>query len=92
VKALRPNPRSISRSVREKVYLTYPAKLLKEPVIYQLGHRFRVITNIRGANVSAELGLVALEIDGPESEVAAAIQWLSEIGVQVEPIEKNVIE
>jgi hypothetical protein len=92
VKALRPNARGISRNVREKVYLTYPPKLLKEPVIYQLGHKFRVITNIRGANVSAELGLVALEIDGPQSEVAAAIQWLSEIGVQVEPIEKNVIE
>jgi hypothetical protein len=92
VKALRSNPRGIGRSVREKVYLTYPPKLLKQPVIYQLGHKFRVITNIRGANVSAELGLVALEIDGPESEVAAAIRWLSEIGVQVEPIEKNVIE
>jgi hypothetical protein len=92
VKALRPNARGIGRNVREKVYLTYPAKLLKEPVIYQLGHKFRVITNIRGANISAELGLVALEIDGPESEVGAAIQWLSEIGVKVEPIEKNVIE
>jgi hypothetical protein len=92
VKALRASSRGISRNVREKVYLTYPAKLLKEPVIYQLGHKFRVITNIRGANISAELGLVALEIDGPESEVGAAIRWLCEIGVQVEPIEKNVIE
>jgi len=80
------------RTVREKVYLTYPAKLLKEPIIYQLGHRFRVVTNIRGANISAELGLVALEIDGSENEVGAAIQWLTEIGVKVEPIEKNVIE
>jgi hypothetical protein len=92
VKALRSGTRGISRNVREKVYLTYPAKLLKEPVIYQLGRKFHVVTNIRGANVSAELGLVALEIDGPQTEVAAAIQWLSEIGVQVEPIEKNVIE
>ena len=92
MKALRPSARGASRSVREKVYLTYPAKLLKEPVIYQLGHKFRVVTNIRSANISAELGLVALEIDGPENEVGAAIQWLSEIGVKVEPIEKNVIE
>jgi L-aspartate semialdehyde sulfurtransferase ferredoxin len=89
---MRAKPRAAGRSVREKVYLTYPAKLLKEPVIYQLGHKFHVVTNIRGANISAEVGLVALEIDGPENEVGAAIQWLAEIGVKVEPIEKNVIE
>jgi L-aspartate semialdehyde sulfurtransferase ferredoxin len=92
VRAVRTNTPGTGRNVREKVYLTYPAKLLKEPVIYRLGHKFHVVTNIRGANISAELGLVALEIDGPESEVGAAIQWLSEIGVKVEPIEKNVIE
>jgi len=92
VKAVRPKPRGASRTVREKVYLTYPPKLLKEPIIYQLGHKFRVVTNIRGANISAEVGLVALEIDGEQAEVTAAIQWLSELGVRVEPIEKNVIE
>ncbi len=79
-------------SVREKVYLTYPPALLKEPVIYQLGQKFHVVTNIRGANISAEVGLVALEIEGAEREVTAAIRWLSSLGVRVEPIEKNVIE
>lgn len=87
-----PKLRSAGRTVREKIYLTYPPKLLKEPVIYQLGQKFRVVTNIRGANISAEVGLVALEIDGAERDVIAAIQWLASIGVQVEPIEKNVIE
>ena len=78
--------------VREKVYLTYPPDLLKEPVLYQLGQKFRVVTNLRGANISADTGLVAVEIDGDAAEVAAAIRWLRELGVQVEPIEKNVIE
>jgi L-aspartate semialdehyde sulfurtransferase ferredoxin len=79
-------------TVREKVYLTYPTKLLKEPILYQLGHKFRVVTNLRGANISTDVGLVALEIDGDAAEVAAAIGWLREIGVAVDPIEKNVIE
>ncbi|MBI2962198.1 MAG: NIL domain-containing protein [Deltaproteobacteria bacterium] len=78
--------------MREKIYLTYPPALLKEPIIYRLGRKFRVVTNIRGANISAEVGLVALEIEGEEPEVAAAIRWLSALGVRVEPIEKNVIE
>jgi len=93
VKAVRrAKPGRASRAVREKVYLTYPPKLLKEPVIYQIGQKFRVVTNLRGANISAEVGLVALELDGDEDDVTAAIRWLREIGVQVEPIEKNVIE
>lgn len=78
--------------VREKVYLTYPPALIKEPLIYEVGHRFDVVTNIRGANVSDRMGLVALELDGTQAEVDRALAWLRERGVQVEPIEKNVIE
>ena len=88
----RTKPRHTGRTVHEKIYLTYPPALVKEPILYQLGQKFRVVTNVRGANISAEVGLVAVELDGDESEVAAAIHWLREIGVQVEPIEKNVIE
>jgi hypothetical protein len=93
-KARRPlhKPNPLGGTVREKVYLTYPTKLLKEPILYQLGHKFRVVTNLRGANISTDVGLVALEIDGDAAEVTAAIGWLREIGVAVEPIEKNVIE
>lgn len=92
MRAVRAKARGARPSVREKVYLTYPPALLKQPIIYQLGQRFRVVTNIRGANISVEIGLVALEIEGEESEVTAAIHWLSSLGIHVEPIEKNVIE
>lgn len=77
---------------RVKVYLTYPTELVREPVLYRIGKKFRVVTNVRGADISEEIGLVALELDGAKSEIEAAIAWLREIGVRVEPIEKNVIE
>jgi ABC-type methionine transport system ATPase subunit len=82
----------VTQMVREKIYLTYPPTLIKEPVIYHLGHKFKVVTNIRGANVSETMGLVALELDGAQEEVDRAIAWLRKRGVKVEPIEKNVIE
>ncbi len=82
----------VTRVVREKVYLTYPSERIKEPLIYQLGHTFKVVTNIRGANVSETMGLVALELDGAQDEVDRAIAWLRKQGITVEPIEKNVIE
>jgi ABC-type methionine transport system ATPase subunit len=78
--------------MKEKLYLTYPPALIKEPVIYLLGKKFDVVTNIRGANVSDEMGLMALEIEGTRAEIERAVAWLRAQGVTVEPIEKNVIE
>ena len=54
--------------------------------------RFDVVTNIRQASISEEIGLVALELDGPEEEVKKAIEFFSEHGVKVEPIELDIIE
>jgi ABC-type methionine transport system ATPase subunit len=77
---------------RAKFYLTYPSKLVKEPLIYWAGRKFPVITNIRSASVSEEIGIIALELDGTAEEIEAAVAWFREQGVTVEPIEKNVIE
>lgn len=78
--------------VTRKVYLTFPKDLIKEPVIYQIGHKFQIVTNIRTASVTEEIGLVALEIEGEEEEYLKAVNYLKEVGVTVEPIEKDVIE
>jgi molybdopterin synthase sulfur carrier subunit len=79
-------------SLKRRVTLTFPPKLIKDPVIYNIGHRFKVITNIRGANISENLGWVTLEIDGEEEEYLKALDYLNGIGVKVEPVERNVIE
>jgi ABC-type methionine transport system ATPase subunit len=78
--------------VKEKFYLTYPPALIKEPLIYLLIKKFDIIPNIRGANVSDEMGLLAMEIEGTRDDIDRAITWLREQGVTVEPIEKNIIE
>ena len=78
--------------MKEKFYLTYPPVLVKEPILYLLVKKFDVIPNIRGANVSGEMGLLALELEGSPEALERAILWLREQGVKVEPIEKNVIE
>jgi len=75
-----------------RFYLTYSQEQVKEPIIYWVGHKFRVVTNIRGASVSDHMGIVALELDGDETEIDKAVRWIAAQGVKVEPIEKNVIE
>jgi L-aspartate semialdehyde sulfurtransferase ferredoxin len=78
--------------VRERVYLTFPKDLIKEPILSTMAKQFDIVFNIRGSTVTAEMGLVAMEIDGKSVEVERAIGWLKEKGVMVEPIEKNIIE
>ncbi len=80
------------KKVCERVYLTFPKELVKEPIVCLLAKSFDIVFNIRGSTVTAEMGLVALEIDGQHTEIDKAMHWLREKGVIVEPIEKNVIE
>jgi hypothetical protein len=75
-----------------RLWLMYPPKLIKEPLLWQLSHKFPIVTNIRQASVTDEIGIVSLELDGKRSDIKAAIKWLEKIGVNVEPVEINVIE
>ncbi len=80
------------RKSKKKFYLTFPQRLIQKPVIYQVGHKFQVITNIRQASVSEEIGLVALELEGEEKEIEKAVKYLKKLGIKVETIEKNIVE
>jgi molybdopterin synthase sulfur carrier subunit len=79
-------------SLKRRVTLTFPLEKIKEPVIYNIGHRFKIVTNIRSANVTENVGWVTLEIDGEEEEYLKALRYLKDIGVKVEPVEKDMIE
>lgn len=77
---------------KTRLWLMYPPKLITTPVIWQLGHKFKVTTNVRQASVTDEIGIVCLELDGERDEIKKAIKWLEKIGVSVEPVEINVLE
>ena len=81
-----------SGMTRGKFYLTYPKKLVKEPLIYQMARKFDLVFNVRSASVSEFIGIIALELDGRPEIIEAAVEWFRAQGVTVEPIEKNVIE
>ncbi len=77
---------------KTRLWLMFPARLITRPVVYELGHKFPVITNVRQASVTDEVGIVSLELEGERDEIKKAIAWLEEIGVKVEPVEINTIE
>ncbi len=77
---------------RLRVRLTFTGESIKQPLIYELGHRFPIVTNIRWAEVKEHVGYVHLELDGEEEALKAGIEWLRERGVQVELVAGDVVE
>lgn len=75
-----------------RLWLTYPKKNIQRPVIWELGHRFDLVTNIRQASVTTEVGIVSLELLGAPAEIKRAIAWLERLGIKVEPVEGTVSE
>ena len=77
---------------KTRLWLMYPPKLITDPVVWQLSRKFNVITNVRQASVTDEIGVVCLELEGPRAEIKGAIKWLERMGINVEPVEINVLE
>ncbi|MFN7141595.1 MAG: NIL domain-containing protein [Limisphaerales bacterium] len=75
-----------------RLWLMFPPKLITRPVVWELGQKFPLVTNVRQASVTDEIGLVSLELSGAREEIKAAIKWLEKLGIKVEPVEINVIE
>ncbi len=77
---------------RRRLKLIFGSTLVKEPVIYQLGRKFELVTNIRRADVARDHGWVLLEVLGEPEELDRGVAYLEERGVEVEPAEGDVVE
>ena len=77
---------------KTRLWLMYPPKLITTPVVWELGNKFKVVTNVRQASVTDEIGVVCLELEGQRADIKTAIKWLERMGIKVEPVEINVIE
>ena len=77
---------------KRRVRFTFPEQLITEPLIYNLGRNFEIITNIRRANVQERVGWVVLELEGDEDEIDRGLEWMTEAGVRVDPIIGDLIE
>ena len=77
---------------KRRVRFTFPEQLITEPLIYSLGHKFKVITNIRRANVQERVGWVVLELEGADDEIDRGLEWMTAAGVRVDSVTGDVIE
>ena len=71
------------------VEFTFPTELLVEPITYNLGLQFNLVTNIRRADITEDKGWLILELEGKEEDIEAGISWAISKGVRVEPVSEN---
>lgn len=76
----------------KRVRLSFEPDLVKEPVIYQLGQEFDLVTNIRMADVDENIGWVILQIDGESAEIDRGLDWARSLGVRVDPLAGDIVE
>ena len=81
-------------SFSRRCWFTFPTRSqVEQPIIWQMSRKFPDVSfDIRQASVQNEIGIMAVLLTGPETDVKAAIEFLRSRGVTVEPIEKSVVE
>jgi hypothetical protein len=75
-----------------RVKFTFPPEQIKEPVIYEVGKRFDLVTNLRRADITAEVAWAILELDGEKQDLDAGINGVQGRGIRVDPVEDSILE
>lgn len=78
--------------IRKRLWLQYPPEQVTQPLLYQMSRDLPVMFNIRTCSVSAEGGLIALEIEGTTKALEATLRWFRRRRVEVLPIEVGTVD
>jgi ABC-type methionine transport system ATPase subunit len=76
----------------QRYWLSFSAESAKRPLIWEMSKKFDLIFNVRSASVTEQIGLIALELTGKQETIESALRWLRRKGVEVDPIELQIIE
>ncbi|MDG0865924.1 NIL domain-containing protein [Candidatus Lucifugimonas marina] len=74
-----------------RVKFVFKTERIKSPVIYELGHKFEIVTNIRRADIDSENGWVILELEGAVDEIERGLEWVREQGSEVQNLDGDIL-
>ena len=77
---------------KQRVMLTFSTELLVEPITYNLGQQFNLVTNIRRGEVTEDRGWLILELEGKNEDIEAGISWVISKGVRVDPVSDEMAD
>jgi ferredoxin len=77
--------------ISKKVVLRFPRSLVDQPIIYRLVKDYNLMLNILRASVTPEEeGLMALELSGKQEDYKKGVKFLTEVGVEIQPLSGDV--
>lgn len=82
----------VKKKAKKIFKLTFPQRLIKKPLTFQMAKKYDIIPNIRRARVTRTVGELVLELTGEKDLIEKGIKYLKKSGVKIEPVEGNVIE
>lgn len=69
---------------RIRVQLDFPLEQVTQPIIYHLVVDYRLIPNIRRAQIDAHTGgMMVLELEGTQADLQAGIAYLRGLNIEV---------
>ena len=77
---------------KRKVMFTFTEAAIKEPIIHNLGQQFKLVTNIKRADLSACTGWIIMDLEGEEEDMEQGVAWVTSRGVKVDPVFGDIIE
>jgi len=72
--------------VKKRLAFTFTEEEVAQPIIYNLGQQFNVLTNIRQANVTEDGGWIDVELEGEDQDIENGLTWAISRGVRVDEI------
>ncbi len=71
---------------KRRVTFTFTEEAIAQPIIYNLGQQFKVVTNIRQANITEDEGWIEVELEGENQNIEDGIAWAISRGVRVDEV------
>ena len=76
---------------KKRVVLSFPPQLMDQAVTYRLIKDFDLMINIMRARITPkEQGRLVVEITGKKPALDAGINYLKEVGVEIQPLAQDV--
>jgi len=83
--------KEIRMTISRRIVLHFPRRLVDQPIVCRLAKDYNLDFNILKASVTPEEeGLLVLELSGEQRDYEKGVQYLTEVGVRIQPLSQNV--
>ena len=78
--------------ISKRIVLKFPHRLVEQPIVYNLVKKYNLEFSILKASVTPrEEGLLVLGLKGTDRDFQKGVEYLTKIGVHVQPLSQDVI-